>query len=166
MSTHNKDEANTPNQKISSSERLYTTATPIRFAPRGTQHEGADGNIIMLDPRPVQQWQLDRTESRIEEVASIANETDRRLNAMQEPALAAEILRDEVKALRIEMEDVRIAGSRKGQSRYTPSKSTMLFRIIAKLALVCVLGRTVGYIYHNYNSDFLELIDVDYSAYF
>ncbi|KAF4991272.1 hypothetical protein FGRMN_7932 [Fusarium graminum] len=166
MSIHNKGETKTPNQELSSSERLYTTATPIRFAPRGTGHDGTDGNIIMLDPRPVQQWQLDRTESRIGEVASIANETDRRLNAMQEPALAAEVLRDEVKALRIEMEDVRIATNRYAQSRYTPSKSTTFFRIIAKLALVCVLGWTVEYIYDNCNPDFLGLIDIDYSSYF
>ncbi|KAM0352304.1 hypothetical protein ACHAPU_001968 [Fusarium lateritium] len=166
MSTHNKNETKAPNQELSSSERLYTTATPIRFAPHGTRHDAADGNIFMLDPRPVQQWQLDRTESRINKVASIAKETDRRLSAMQEPALAAEILRDEVKALRIEMEDVRIAGNRNVQSRCAPSKSNGFFRTIAKLALVCVLGWIVEYIYHNHNPDFLELIDVDYSSYF
>lgn len=56
---------NTPNKEPSPNERLYTTATPIRFAPRGT-----GGNVVMLDPRNVQQWQLDAYEARLDETAS------------------------------------------------------------------------------------------------
>ncbi|KAM6538054.1 hypothetical protein FALCPG4_003937 [Fusarium falciforme] len=58
-------QTNTPNKESSPNERLYTTATPIRFAPRGT-----GGNVVMLDPRNVQQWQLDAYEARLDETAS------------------------------------------------------------------------------------------------
>lgn len=66
-------QTNTPNKESSPSERLYTTATPIRFAPRGP-----GGNVVMLDPRNVQQWQLDAYEARLDETASqVANYKDR-----------------------------------------------------------------------------------------
>ncbi|KAL2675721.1 hypothetical protein Neosp_011912 [[Neocosmospora] mangrovei] len=66
-------QTNAPNKESSSKERLYTTATPIRFAPRGP-----GGNVVMLDPRSVQQWQLDAYEARLDEtVSQIANYKDR-----------------------------------------------------------------------------------------
>ncbi|RSL45940.1 hypothetical protein CEP54_014073 [Fusarium duplospermum] len=55
-------QSNTPNRESSSKENLYTTATPIRFASRST-----GGDVLMLDPRNVQQWQLDAYEARLDE---------------------------------------------------------------------------------------------------
>ncbi|CAJ0538829.1 Ff.00g067480.m01.CDS01 [Fusarium sp. VM40] len=166
MSIDNKDETNTPVQEPPQSERLYSTATPIRFAPRGARANITDGNLIMLDPRPVQQWQLDNTETRVEEVASLANETDRRLNTMQGQALATEILRDEVKILRIEMEDVRISGEKRVVSRRAASKVMKLFYAIIKIALIYIISVIIEYIYHSYYPDFFELVDAAMASYF
>ncbi|KAF5020645.1 hypothetical protein F66182_7322 [Fusarium sp. NRRL 66182] len=54
--------SNTPGSSPSS--QLYATATPIRFAPRNASTNTTNGNLMMLDPRNVQQWQLDATEAR------------------------------------------------------------------------------------------------------
>jgi hypothetical protein len=166
MSIDKKDENNTPSQELTQSERLYSTATPIRFAPRGARTNITDGNLIMLDPRPVQQWQLDNTESRVEEVASLANETDRRLNTMQDQALVTEVLRDEVKTLRIEMEDVRISGEKRVVSHRVPSKGMKLFYTIIKITLIYILSVIIEYIYHSYYPDFFELVDAAITSYF
>jgi t-SNARE complex subunit (syntaxin) len=120
----------------------------------------------MLDPRPVQQWQLNNTESRVEEVASLANETDRRLNTMQDQALATEVLRDEVKTLRIDMEDVRISGEKRVVSRRVPSKGMKLFYTIIKITLIYIISVIIEYIYHSYYPDFFELVDAAIVSYF
>lgn len=52
-------QTNTPNKESSPNERLYTSATPIRFAPR-----------VTLDRHNVQQWQLDAYEARLDETVS------------------------------------------------------------------------------------------------
>ncbi|SPJ92838.1 uncharacterized protein FTOL_13803 [Fusarium torulosum] len=166
MSIDSKNETNTPGQEPPQSERLYSTATPIRFAPRGARTNITDGNLIMLDPRPVQQWQLDNTESRVEEVASLANETDRRLNTMQDQALATEVLRDEVKTLRIEMEDVRISGEKRVVSRRVPSNGMKLFYTIIKITLIYIISVVIEYIYHSYYPDFFEFVDAAIASYF
>ncbi|KAM0189648.1 hypothetical protein ACHAPA_006365 [Fusarium lateritium] len=166
MSTDIKDDTNTPSQEPSQSDRLYSTATPIRFAPRGARSKITDGNLIMLDPRPVQQWQLDNTESRVEEVASLANETDRRLNNMQDQALATEVLRDEVKTLRIEMEGVKISDEKRVVGRRAPSKGMKLFYSMLKIALVYVVSVIVEYIYHSYYPDFFEIVNAAGTPYF
>jgi hypothetical protein len=166
MSIDNKDETNTPSQEPPRPERLYSTATPIRFAPRGARNNLTDRNLIMLDPRPVQQWQLNNTESRVEEVASLANETDRRLNTMQDQALATEVLRDEVKTLRIDMEDVRISGEKRVVSRRVPSKGMKLFYTIIKITIIYIISVIIEYIYHSYYPDFFELVDAAIVPYF
>ncbi|RSL89976.1 hypothetical protein CDV31_015776 [Fusarium ambrosium] len=55
-------QTNTSNRHSSSKESLYTGATPIRFASRST-----GGDVLMLDPRNVQQWQLDAYQARLDE---------------------------------------------------------------------------------------------------
>ncbi|RSL80917.1 hypothetical protein CEP52_017302 [Fusarium oligoseptatum] len=55
-------QTNTPNRESSSKESLYTGATPIRFASRST-----GGDVLILDPRNVQQWQLDAYQARLDE---------------------------------------------------------------------------------------------------
>lgn len=69
----NTPEANAPYKESSLDDRFYNVAKPIRFAPRVK-----GGNVVILDPRNVQQWQLDAYEARLDETASqVANYKER-----------------------------------------------------------------------------------------
>jgi hypothetical protein len=78
---------------------------------------------------------------------------------MQDQALATEILRDEVKILRIDMEDVWISGEKRVVSRRAPSKGMKLFYAIIRIALIYIVSATIEYIYHSYYPGFFELVD-------
>ncbi|KAI8719868.1 hypothetical protein NCS52_00769100 [Fusarium sp. LHS14.1] len=113
-------QTNTPNKESSPNERLYTTATPIRFAPRGP-----GGNVVMLDPRNVQQWQLDACEARLDEAASqMANYKDRvqELEALVEESASNKAedqaaLKNELEMLKGELGNMMAAQQQQAQAK-------------------------------------------------
>ncbi|KAJ4311631.1 hypothetical protein N0V84_010345 [Fusarium piperis] len=112
-------EANTPNRESSPNRRLYTAATPIRFAPHGL-----DDNVVILDPRNVQQWQLDACEARLDETASQMAKYKERVqeleflagNSADTEAEDQAALRDELEMLREELGKMIISQQQKAQA--------------------------------------------------
>ncbi|KAF4950069.1 hypothetical protein FSARC_13303 [Fusarium sarcochroum] len=158
MSSDQNQEATPPNNRDSSpAERLYTTATPIRFAPRGTRNTIIDSNVVMLDPRNVQQWQLDATEARIAETATNISDCKRRIDVMEEAqVLSSEILHEEFELLRDDMDDLKLARQKKAQGGCFPWKSLAL-------VIIAIVGIAVM---NSYEYDQQTLFDLlDYSLY-
>ncbi|KAF7562248.1 hypothetical protein G7046_g1891 [Stylonectria norvegica] len=58
-------------KKKSQQQQLFNTTSPICFAPRSDRNGTvASGEVVVLDPRLVQQWQLDASETRLETCVS------------------------------------------------------------------------------------------------
>ncbi|KAH7255265.1 uncharacterized protein BKA55DRAFT_311941 [Fusarium redolens] len=97
MSNYSSSDKTPANNAASPSETLYNNKNPIRFAPRGTQNSINDG-IVVLDPRPVQQWQLDAASARAE---GTANNLETRLDSTTTAQLE---LNSEIALLRYEVD--------------------------------------------------------------
>ncbi|KAF4985806.1 hypothetical protein FDECE_16301 [Fusarium decemcellulare] len=150
--------ANTPAQKEASpSEALYTTATPIRFAHRGTRKTTIDSNVMVLDPRTVQQWQLDATEARLEEATNNLQNYKARVEELEvESATKSDsqnLILEELETLRDELDSLVIAQQDAEKGGWFPWKEFFLLFVLAGLGVV--LG-VFGNVYHK---DFYEILD-------
>ncbi|KAF4446447.1 hypothetical protein FALBO_17073 [Fusarium albosuccineum] len=146
--------ANTPAQKEASpSEALYTTATPIRFAHRGTRKTTIDSNVMVLDPRTVQQWQLDATEARLEEATNNLQNYKARVEELEvESATKSDsqnLILEELETLRDELDSLVIAQQDAKKGGWLPWKTLFLLFVMAGL---CVFGNV-------YHKDFYEVLD-------
>ncbi|KAF4977654.1 hypothetical protein FZEAL_5844 [Fusarium zealandicum] len=135
----------TPRNEFSPTHQLYTTATPIRFAPRSTRDTIADHNLVVLDPRNVQQWQLDVCEARLSETASSIAKYEgrvRELEAQMDSAKdlgAHEKLNDELKALREELGLLAIARRENDEANrgsWFPWKTFFLLVVLGGLGML------------------------------
>ncbi|KAM0553967.1 hypothetical protein ACHAPJ_007039 [Fusarium lateritium] len=137
MSSDQNQEATPSNNRDSSAaERLYTTATSIRFAPRNTRNTIIDSNVVMLDPRNVQQWQLDATEARIDDATTTFDDFKRRLDHMEDRVSLNSLLHDEVEDLRDDVGDLKLARQKTSKGGCFPWKTMVL--IIGVVGFVVV----------------------------
>ncbi|KAM0425605.1 hypothetical protein ACHAPT_009136 [Fusarium lateritium] len=143
----NTRQTNTPDGQPSPSERLYTTATPIRFAPRSAYSNMPDGgSVMMLDPRNVQQRQLDACAARRDETTSQMAKYKRRVeeveflvedstsNSKSEGQTAP--LHDELKMLREELGKMVVAQQQQTKKGGWFPWKTSLFVLVVGLVFL------------------------------
>ncbi|KAM5352859.1 hypothetical protein ACJ41O_005581 [Fusarium nematophilum] len=112
----------------------YTTATPIRFAPRGTR----DSNIIMLDPRTVQQWQLDATDARLDDTASQMAAYKTRIDGLEALLEDTATKADELEGLRGELEMLVLEKQRmQKKGGWWSWKSVLFLVVLLGVVLTC-----------------------------
>ncbi|KAF4958128.1 hypothetical protein FGADI_2636 [Fusarium gaditjirri] len=108
-------------------ETIYNSNTPIRFAPRGTKSSITD-DIIMLDPRNVQQWQLDAASARVE---GTTNRLEARLDNVTAEILE---LNSEVALLRHQIDDT-LALRKEDLKKDLRRRRALIFCVLASLTV-------------------------------
>ncbi|ENH67455.1 hypothetical protein FOC1_g10010730 [Fusarium oxysporum f. sp. cubense race 1] len=135
----------------SPSETLYNTENRIRFAPRGTKSSITD-DIVVLNPRNVQQWQLDAASAR-------AEGTTNKLEARLDKATAENLALDsEAALLRYEMDgtfSLRKEDLKRDQRRHNRA---LLFCVLAVFA-----GFLWSWVFQRGANEVFELFDSDLS---
>ncbi|KAJ4265364.1 hypothetical protein NW762_004652 [Fusarium torreyae] len=154
-SDQNQEATPTNNRDSAPTERLYITATPIRFTPRGTRNTISDSNVVMLDPRNVQQWQLDATEARIDEATTTIDDFKRRLDHLEDRVSFNSLLHDEAEDLRDDLDDLKLARQKTSKGGCSPWKTVVLVLVF--------VGVAVGFSCQGYQQHPFDLVDFYFS---
>jgi hypothetical protein len=151
-------------QDAPKNERLFDPTTPLRFAARNP-NMATTRSTNDQDRRAVEQWQLDSTNAYVDEIASHL------LSYQEEVFSVVKNHIDLIDAVQDAVGDRRVITKEKAvRGRSLARKIMGFFFLIVKAFLLLfvfmVLVLVVFYLYENYEGDFFDLIDIDYSHYF